>query len=73
MAARGVWLDRGELDTMIERAARSPYADEPERVRTADRPVPDREYDRGYDRDHDRDYRPKSRRRAFLEDLLDFD
>ncbi|MGH2618525.1 MAG: zf-TFIIB domain-containing protein [Thermomicrobiales bacterium] len=66
---RGVWLDRGELDKMIERAARSPYADEPERVRTADRPSRDREYDR----DSDRDYRKKSKRRSFLEDLLDFD
>ncbi len=66
---RGIWLDRGELDKVLERSARSPYADE--RPSDMDRPQDrDRDYDR--DRDHDRGSGRKSRRRSMLEDLLDF-
>ena len=63
---RGVWLDRGELDKIIERNARSPYTDEP----------------RGGDRDRDRDEDDyderrgdgkRRRRRSLLDDLFDFD
>jgi Zn-finger nucleic acid-binding protein len=71
---RGVWLDRGELDKIIERAAPSIAGGGP--------PPPQREpeRDRGYDRD-DRDsryydddrYRRKRKRGGFLEDLFDFD
>ncbi len=67
---RGIWLDRGELDKVLERSARSPYANE--RPRDMDRPRDrDRDFDR--DRDYDRDHRRKSKRRSLLEDLLDFD
>jgi Zn-finger nucleic acid-binding protein len=72
---RGIWLDRGELDKVLERAARSPYAED--RPREVDRPARDRDDDRDrgrdYDRDDDRGYGRKSRRRSLLEDLLDFD
>ena len=77
---RGIWLDRGELDKVLERAARSPYADERpgdvDRPRDRDRDYDrdrNRDYDRDRDRDYDRGYRGKSRRRSLLEDLLDFD
>ena len=41
---RGVWLDRGELDKIIERSvSQSPAS------------TPSREADRGYDRDYDRE------------------
>ena len=43
---RGVWLDRGELDKILERTERE--------LRPVDRPV-----DRDDDRDDDRDYRPR--------------
>ena len=56
---RGVWLDRGELDKIIERST----ADVP-RSYTYDRP-------RGDD-DRDYDYR-RRKRRGFLDDLFDFD
>jgi Zn-finger nucleic acid-binding protein len=57
---RGVWLDRGELDKIVERAALvDPYAER--------RP---REDDRDHD-DDDRD-RGRKRRRGFLGDLFDF-
>ena len=74
---RGVWLDRGELDKMIERSAT-----------VADRDIDDRAY-RGaerrddWDDPRDRDDRPyehgsyppsrRRKRRSFLDDLFDFD
>ena len=66
---RGVWLDRGELDKIIERNA----ADS--RPAPAQQPVHS-ERDRGYDRGNDRgyghgDYRHGKRRKSFLEELFD--
>jgi Zn-finger nucleic acid-binding protein len=75
---RGIWLDRGELDKVLERSARTVTVGERgrERSRDDDRPYRERD-DRGYDRDDDRDYDrgygKKGRRRSILEDLLDFD
>lgn len=63
---RGIWLDRGELDKMLERSARTPFADD----REVDRAPRERESSRD---DRDRGYEKKGRRRSFLEDLLDFD
>ncbi len=62
---RGVWLDRGELDKIIERSAA------PEAVRSpVDRmaPVPPPGF--GRSDDHRGYYQPK-RRKSFLEDLFD--
>ncbi len=54
---RGVWLDRGELDKIIERSI--PQAAPP--------PPPSRGYDRGYDE------RPRKKKRdSFLSDIFDF-
>jgi Zn-finger nucleic acid-binding protein len=73
---RGVWLDRGELDKIIDRAATAYSAPAPAYSPVADRPG-ERYEDRGrsdrgdrYDRD-DRSRRRK--KRGFLEDLFDFD
>jgi Zn-finger nucleic acid-binding protein len=56
---RGVWLDRGELDKVIERAAKAPsYSDEPRGGRE--------EY---YE---DREEQRPRKRRSFLDDLFDF-
>jgi len=58
---RGVWLDRGELEKIVERSAGP--APQPQRGG----------YDDRYDQrrhDHDDRYRPK-RKRSFLEDLFD--
>lgn len=62
---RGIWLDRGELDKLIERAA--DYEVRPAQVREKDR-----YYD--YDDDDDRRYynqQGKRKRRSFLEDVFD--
>lgn len=78
---RGVWLDRGELDKVIERTmASSPAAPAPApAVGRAERAPEDR-YDSRRDdsgRDDDRRYDERSgkkrKRRSFLEDLFEFD
>lgn len=68
---RGVWLDRGELDKIIERAA---AADDPPRA--APRPASGHAEPRWRDEDDDHDRHPrhhKSRKRSFLGELFDFD
>jgi Zn-finger nucleic acid-binding protein len=67
---RGVWLDRGELDKIIDRAATAYSAPAPAYSPAADRPS--ERYD---DRRRDDDDRERRRRkkRGFLEDLFDFD
>jgi uncharacterized protein len=69
---RGIWLDRGELDKMLERSLQTPYAEERPPYRETERP-PYREGDREYREREYRDRGSKSRRRSFLEDILDFD
>ncbi len=79
---RGVWLDRGELDKIIERSAElssSRVAAQPTRVAA---PVQgnsnDRDRDSYRDRDDNDDYtidkngRRKKKRGSFLDDLFDF-
>jgi Zn-finger nucleic acid-binding protein len=62
---RGVWLDRGELDKIIERSAAQMAPPPPPRQAQA--------YDqRRRDDDHYGGQR-KKRRGGFLEDLFDFD
>ena len=63
---RGVWLDRGELDKIIERAAAFIAAP----PRAGERRWEDRWEDRGGNRWDDRKRR---KRRSFLEELFDFD
>ncbi len=77
---RGVWLDRGELDKIIERAASATLAAQPAARAPAPPPVyqpePRREYrerDDRSDRDDRDDYRGKPKRReSFLGDIFDF-
>lgn len=56
---RGVWLDRGELDKIIERSVVAAPPPPPQ---------PARDYDQGYD---DRP-RKKKKRDSFLSDIFDF-
>ena len=79
---RGVWLDRGELDKIIDRAAGSPappppraaapvYAPEPPRGAAPQGYAPPRRHDDDDDDDHRGGHR-KKRRESFLGDLFDF-
>ena len=67
---RGVWLDRGELDKIIERAADDRPAERPAA------PQPGSRDERGgYRRDDDRGYghKPKYRKReSLLSEIFDF-
>jgi Zn-finger nucleic acid-binding protein len=64
-SCRGVWLDRGELDKIVERSATSSPAPAPppEQYRGDERPRYD---DRGHGHGH-----PHKRRKSFLEELFD--
>ena len=53
---RGVWLDRGELDKIIDRLG------------AFDEPV---EYARKHDREHEKHY-PKKKPKSFLKEMLEF-
>jgi uncharacterized protein len=62
---RGVWLDRGELDKIIDRSGESAAS-----VRGGE---PDRDrYDREHRADARRGYPKKKRKESFLSDLFDF-
>ncbi len=73
-ACRGVWLDRGELDKVIERASgHSEYSREHSRREDhddRDRYDSDDDYSRGHD--HDRHHGKKHKKEGFLGDLFDF-
>jgi uncharacterized protein len=60
---RGVWLDRGELDKIVERE-RADLDDFEQEIRG----TPDR--DRGHEVGHAKP--PKKKRSSFLEEFLDF-
>lgn len=59
---RGVWLDRGELDKIIERSVSQPA------------PEPRSSYSERYEDDDDYRYKGKrkKRRSSFLDDIFDF-
>lgn len=65
-SCRGVWLDRGELDKIIDRAPSAPQA-QAETLRRDDRRRDD-------DRHRDARYhgKPYKKRESFLSDIFDF-
>lgn len=78
---RGVWLDRGELDKIIERSAMPPapparaqeaqYEDRSKRKN--DEYFDDMDYGRQHRDDDDDDKRSGKKRKSFLSELFDFD
>jgi uncharacterized protein len=70
---RGVWLDRGELDKITERAARyvDGRSDDDDRRTGSDRP-PDYDRDRDrYDDDRERHGHYGQKRKSFWSELFD--
>jgi uncharacterized protein len=69
---RGVWLDRGELDKIIERSVA--YENEKPAQSSPSYPQQDQGYSKGYDKDHHNDpYYHKRKKKGFLGDFFDFD
>jgi Zn-finger nucleic acid-binding protein len=72
---RGVWLDRGEHDKIIDRVAVTPASPRPAAASYEERP----RYEERRPSDGNRDWRgsdkdlKKRKRRSFLDDLFDFD
>jgi Zn-finger nucleic acid-binding protein len=62
---RGVWLDRGELDKIIERSAEQAPAGAPQAPREGPWQGQQQGYDHGYRG------KPHKRRKSFLEELFD--
>ena len=62
---RGVWLDRGELDKIIERSTRD--LAEPPRAQAAPSHQPGYDHGRGHGQHHGH----HKRRKSFLEELFD--
>ena len=73
---RGVWLDRGELDKIIERStaqrqsARPDSKDDDKRYEKRDDKSDDK-YDRKYDDKYDDKY-PRKKKSSFLGEIFDF-
>ena len=70
---RGVWLDRGELDKLIERSNAQPYGRENEHHGRSDYQNHDSgHYDRDSHSQRPHDPRKKHKREGFLGDLFEF-
>jgi uncharacterized protein len=73
---RGVWLDRGELDKIIDRSATLSTARDDDRPREARpeyrEPRPEYREHRREGHDDDDDYR-RRKKKGFLGELFDFD
>ena len=65
---RGVWLDRGELDKIIERSAQDLAPPPQPAPPPIHQPRPGRS---DYDRDRDYGHHHRKRRKSFLEELFD--
>jgi Zn-finger nucleic acid-binding protein len=61
---RGVWLDAGEMEKMLEGAERWEEEDWEDRDRDRDK--------RNYDRDYEHHPYGRKKRKSFMDDLFDF-
>jgi uncharacterized protein len=70
---RGVWLDRGELDKILERSAQEASAALPVQQPSFSRPQHDQGHDRGYAQPygHGHQHGHPKRKKSFLEELFD--
>ena len=68
---RGVWLDRGELDKILERSAQDAPA--PAQQPSFSKPQYDQGHDRGYAQPygHGHQYGHSKRKKSFLQELFD--
>ena len=64
---RGVWLDRGELDKIIDRSVGAPATPQ-----QAPQVAPQQQQQPSYPPQHDQRYYKKKRKESFLGELFDF-
>jgi len=70
---RGVWLDRGELDKIIEKSdGEQPHRSSPQQAESRYDKDDDRRQYRDNDHDDRSKYPHKKKRESFLGDLFDF-
>lgn len=69
---RGVWLDRGELDKIIDRSAHDHEAALRRPAPQQAQPAHDQRYDPRYRDDH-RGYYKRKKRKSLLSEIFDFD
>jgi uncharacterized protein len=67
---RGVWLDRGELDKIIEKSF-SPEVQRGRSEQPSPRQLQETSYYGHHGGDHEYDHHGKKKRRSFLSDLFD--
>ena len=67
-SCRGVWLDRGELDKIIEKSASQPAPAAPAVLANQGGAWPAQPPHHGH---HGHGYKPYKRRKSFLEELFD--
>lgn len=65
---RGVWLDRGELDKIIERSGAVSLERSEDRRREPRPEYRERDYEKRYDDDYSR----RKKKKGFLDELFDF-
>ena len=70
---RGVWLDRGELDKILERSAQEAPSAAPVQQPSFSKPQHDQGHDRGYAQPygHGHQHGHPKRKKSFLEELFD--
>lgn len=68
---RGVWLDRGELDKIIERTSAEMTAAAPTPQAQPQHPSPFDPYAKRNYSDYGHDYKYKKRKKSFFEELFD--
>ena len=71
-SCRGVWLDKGELDKILDYADKQVQPSAQQQPQQPQQPYYDKPY---YDKDKDYDpnYHRKHKRKSFLGDFFDFD
>lgn len=70
---RGVWLDRGELDKIIERSLAYTSSAEPPPVPRYEEDHYPRDWRKRHEGYNEDEYRRRKRKGSFLEELFDFD
>ncbi|MGU3576507.1 zf-TFIIB domain-containing protein [Brucellaceae bacterium C25G] len=71
---RGVWLDRGELDKIIERSIpdEEPKSERQNEQRSTSRQYEDQSHDNRYRRDDDYEHKKYRKKKSLLGELFDF-